>query len=70
MLLVDKTTDQFLLEKILTGLALNMDRASPNAIGSAAPICLLKLDSSAATGVQIFLRLCEEIMAMKRAAIA
>jgi hypothetical protein len=70
VLLIDKTTDQFLLAKILNGLALSMDPASPNATGSPAKIRFLKLDGSAATGVQRFLRLCEEIIAVRRATIA
>jgi hypothetical protein len=70
VLLVDNTTEQPLLEKILVSLSTSMDPNSPNATDLPAEIRLLKLDGSTGGGVQKFVRLCEDIMTKRPREVA
>ena len=69
-LLVDRSTDQNLLEDILLGLMQSKNQASPETRAGDARLRLLRLDGSAAAGVHRFLRLSEEIVATKTVATA
>jgi len=67
VLLVDNSTDQILLENILLGLIQSEGYARLGAGDGEARMRLLRLDRSAAAGVQKFLRLSEEILTTKTA---